>query len=611
MVGLASILVLGVASQWLAWKLKIPSILLLLLVGCLAGPLAQPLIGHRLLDPDLLFGEALQPFVSIAVGLILFEGGLTLRLRDLQGATAAIRNLIVLGAPLTWGLVTLAAHFALGWSWGMSTLVGAILIVTGPTVILPLLRTVRPSGAVGRVVRWEGIVTDPIGAIAAVLVFEAITHGTGEHGFAAPLWGILRALAAGGGVGVLGAWLLTNLLRRDLVPDFLHSPVALAFAVTGFVISNLVQHEAGLLAVTVMGVVLANQDKVTIEHIVEFKENLRVLLVASLFILLAARLPLEELQAFDLSTLAFVLLLLFVVRPTVAFVALARTELKLREKLFVAWMAPRGIVAAAVSSVFALGLVEQEVPEAGRLVPVVFAVIVGTVAVYGLTAAPFARRLGLSKAKPGGVLLLGASPFARAIAKALLEEGAEVLLVDTNYHDAITARMEGIPVWHGSILSEDFEMRAPLEGLGALLAMTPNDSVNALACLHMTPLFGRAGIFQLTPARLTAKEGDNEIPRELRGRPLFQEGLDFFDLQRRLREGDVIKRSNIGEEFSFEDFLEHYERPDKPALPLFVVDREGNARVVIAGETPEVSVGDTVIALVGPDTSATSGAHPG
>lgn len=597
MTGLASILVLGIGSQWLAWRLKVPSILLLLVVGCLAGPLS----GHRVLDPDALLGDALQPFVSIAVAVILFEGGLTLRLRDLHGATAAIRNLILLGAPLTWGLATLSARFALGWGWGMSTLVGAILIVTGPTVILPLLRHVRPAGAVGRVVRWEGIVTDPIGAIAAVLVFEAIAHSSGGHDTASTLFGILRAVFVGGGSGVLGALLLAFLLRRDLIPDFLHSPVALAFAVTAFVVSNLAQHEAGLLAVTVMGVVLANQRLVSIEHIVEFKENLTVLLVASLFILLAARLPLEELKAFDLRTLAFVLLLLFVVRPVTAFVALAGSELTMREKAFVAWMAPRGIVAAAVSSVFALGLADSGMPEAQKLVPVVFAVIVGTVAVYGLTAAPLARRLGLSKGQPGGVLIVGAHSIAREMAKALVEEGADVLVVDTNHNDFMRARMEGLEVWNGSVLSEDFELRAPLEGIGSILAMTPNDSVNALACLHMTPLFGRAGIFQLSPTRLSTKEDDGQIPRELRGRPLFSKSVDVFDLQKRLREGHVVKRSNLGDEFDYEDFLGHYDRPGQPALPLFVVNPEGHVTVVAADERPRTEPGDTVIALVSPE----------
>ena len=608
MVGLASILVLGIGSQWLAWRLKVPSILLLLLVGCLAGPLS----GHRVLDPDALLGDALQPFVSMAVAVILFEGGLTLRLRDLHGATAAIRNLILLGAPLTWGLATLSARFALGWSWGMSTLVGAILIVTGPTVILPLLRHVRPSGAVGRVVRWEGIVTDPIGAIAAVLVFEAIAHGGGAHGTSDALWGIARAVFVGGGSGLLGALSLAFLLRRDLVPDFLHSPVALAFAVTAFVVSNLAQHEAGLLAVTVMGVVLANQRLVSIEHIVEFKENLTVLLVASLFILLAARLPIEEVQAaFDVRTLAFVGLLLFVVRPITAFVSLHGSELTMREKAFVAWMAPRGIVAAAVSSVFALGLADSGVEEASLLVPVVFAVIVGTVAVYGLTATPVARRLGLSKGKPGGVLIVGAHAFAREIAVALKAEGADVVVVDTNHNDSMRARMEGLEVWNGSVLSEDFELRAPLDGVGAVLAMTPNDSVNALACLHMTPLFGRAGTFQLSPVRMSVKEDDGEIPRELRGRPLFSREVDIYDLQKRLRNGHVVKRSNIGEEFDYEDFLGLYDRPGAPALPLFVVDPTGRVTVVAADERPRTEPGDTVIAMVSPEALEGDERRPG
>jgi NhaP-type Na+/H+ or K+/H+ antiporter len=439
MVGLASILLLGIGAQWLAWRLRLPSILLLLLVGLAAGPLS----GNRLLDPDELFGDSLLPFVSLAVATILLEGGLTLRFRKLRGAGRAVTQLVVVGVPVTWALATLAARWTLGMEWRLALLLGAILVVTGPTVILPLLRHIRPRGAAGSLVRWEGIVTDPIGAVLAVLVFQGMFLA-GRQATAEAVLGLLKALLAGGAAGVLGAGLLVLLLRRRLVPDYLHSGVALAIAIGAFLASNAVQHESGLLAVTLMGVALANQELAHVEHIIEFKENLRVLLISTLFILLAARLPIEEFREFDLHNLLFVAVLIVVVRPITIYLGTLGAGLTWRERAFAAWMAPRGIVAAAVASVFALDLAQAGYPDPDRLVSSVFAVILVTVTLYGLTAGPLARRLGLSEENPRGVLVLGAHSWARELAKVLASAGIEVLLVDANRREVRAARMAGL-----------------------------------------------------------------------------------------------------------------------------------------------------------------------
>lgn len=288
MSGLAALLLLGVASQWLAWRLRLPSILLLLLVGFVVGPFT----GQRLMDPDELLGESLLPFVSLSVAVILFEGGLSLRLRELRGAGRVTLQLILLGPPITFALATLAGRWVLGLDAELSALLGALMVVTGPTVVLPLLRHVRPAGSLGRVILWEGIVTDPIGAIVAVLVFQTLLVG------GAPWTGAGLALLGGGLAGLLGAVAIVLILRHDLVPDYLQAATVLGIALAAYVAANLVQHESGLLAVTLMGILLANQNLVSIEHIVEFKENLRVLLLSTLFLLLAARLPLEEFTRF-------------------------------------------------------------------------------------------------------------------------------------------------------------------------------------------------------------------------------------------------------------------------------------------------------------------------
>jgi len=591
MLGLAGLLLLGVGAQWLAWRLRLPSILLLLLVGFVIGPFT----GHRLLDPDELLGESLLPFVSLSVAVVLFEGGLSLRLRELRGAGRTVFQLSFFGPPITFALATLAGRVTLGLDWELCALLGATMVVTGPTVILPLIRHVRPAGTLGRVILWEGIVTDPIGAIFAVLVFQGLLHGGDLQELA--LHGAGMALLGGGLAGFIGAALIVLFLLRDLVPDYLHASAALGIALAAYVAANLVQHEAGLLAVTLMGILLANQRWVSIEHIVEFKENLRVILLSTLFLLLAARLPLEEFTRFDLGGLGYLLLLVLIVRPVSVLASTLFTSLTWKERLFVSWMAPRGVVAAAVTSIFALELTGAGRPGADRLVPVVFLVILGTVAIYGLTSLPVAKRLGLARPAPQGVLLVGAHEWSRTIGTALKQAGVEVLLVDTNHHEVLAAHMDGLAAYHGSVLSEEFLHSAPLENLGHVIAVTPNEHVNALACLHLAPVFGRSNVHMLVPSESRDKE---RMPRHLRGRVLFDRNADFWALERRFRAGAIVKRTRLSEEYRYDDFCEQYEAEDAPVVPLFVKTASSRVRPVTARDGLEIEPGDTLLALVDP-----------
>ena len=589
MLGLPGLLLLGIGAQWLAWRLRIPSILLLLLLGFAVGPFSG------LLDPGALLGEELHPVVSLAVAVILFEGGLSLRFRELKGAGRAVAGLILVGPVLTFGIVTFLARWTLGFEPESSALVGAILVVTGPTVIGPLLQHVRPTGVVGKVVRWEGIVTDPIGAILAVLVYQAFLHGEHEGGIA--YQGLARAIAAGGGLGVLCGLATRVLLEKKLVPDFLHAPVAMALAVASFVGANRIQHESGLLAVTVMGILLANQRRVVIEHILEFEENLRVILVSVLFLLLAANVELEELRRIDLKSLGFVILLIVVARPLVVLLSTLGTGLTWAEKAFVAWMAPRGIVAAAVASVFAGELDAERFPLAARqLVPVTFLVIIGTVAVYGSTAAALARRLGLSRGVPNGVFFVGAHAWARKIAKALAQAGIDVQLADTNHAEVQAARIDGLKAHYGSALADEFELRVPFDGFGHFLSLTYNDQVNSLACLHFAPVVGRGHVHQLRPD--DAGPAGEELAAHLRGQVLFDERFGFWELEARFRAGAVVKTTRLGEGFGLDEFRATYDRPEKPAIPLFFLRVDGRVDVVSADEVVEWKSGDRVVALV-------------
>lgn len=529
LLALATVVVCGVLANWISWRLRLPSILLLLFTGFLLGPITG------VLHPDDLLGDLLMPVVSLSVGLILYEGGLSLRLAELRDGGTEIRNLVTIGAAVTWIGVVGAALWLLKMDIQLASLLGAVLIVTGPTVIGPLLRHIRPVGAVGPILKWEGIVIDPIGATLAVLIFEAILIQQSEAVPLVMIWGVIRTFAVGASLGLVGAAILVLLLRRHWLPDLLQNPMSIVLALAAFTAADLLQPEAGLLAVTIMGLAVGNQKLVPIGHILEFKETLRVLLIGSLFILLSARLRLEALLGLGVGGVLFVLALVLIVRPAAVFLATLRSGLSLRQRLFLAWMAPRGIVAAAVSSVFALRLAEAGIPGAEALVPVTFGVIVGTVAVYGLTAAPVARWLGVALSDPQGLLIVGAHAWARDLAQAVQGQGLRALMVDTNEEHVSLAHGAGLEATQANVLDEDLDEALDLGGIGYLMACTPNAEVNALAALHFRDTFGRSAVYQLPPPRPTT------IPKGLRGRFAFSSQLTFDGLSTLVGAGAVIE----------------------------------------------------------------------
>jgi NhaP-type Na+/H+ or K+/H+ antiporter len=591
LLGLGSIIVFGIAGQWLAWRLRFPAILLLLIFGVIAGPVSG------ILHPDELFGDLLLPLVSFSVAIILFEGGLSLHLSELRRVGGVIRNLITIAVLITWVLASAFAHYVAGIDLASAILLGAILVVSGPTVIIPLLRQIRPLGDVGSIAKWEGIINDPIGAILAVLVFQVIVAGGLREGTVAALLGIIKALVFGGAVGVLGAVIIVLLLRRYIVPDFLQNAVALMMVVVAFGASNALQAESGLLAVTVMGIALANQRYISIRHITEFKETLRVLLISSLFIILASQLTFDQMSLFKASSWIFVALLIVVVRPAAVIASTIGSNLKWNERLFLSWLAPRGIVAAAVSSVFAVKLVQIGFPSCDCLVPMTFQVIIGTVAVYGITAPFVARKLKVAQPDPRGVLFAGAQPWARSIAKILRDEGFETALVDTNWDHVNEARSGGCRAYYANILSENLLFDVQLDGIGRLLAMTSNDEVNSLAALRFADIFGRQEVYQLPPAVRLRNGRQDETPKHLRGRFLFNSDMSYDYLERRFRNGAVVKQTRMSEEFDFEAFKARY---GDSAVSLFVITESGNLKVATVSDPVEAKPGQTLISLVDP-----------
>lgn len=590
---LAAVLGLGVFAQWLAWRFKLPAIVLLLAFGFLLGIQAGP--------PEDYLGEAgLLPVVSLAVGVILFEGGLSLHLKEIKETGRVVFRLVSIGLLITWGCTAFAAHWLMDFSWPMATLLGALLTVSGPTVILPMLRQVRPTGRIGSVMKWEGIVNDPIGAVLAALVFEVVAHGVGAEGLAAEsAWMLGKTAAIGLLLGGSMGWIVVQLFSRYLVPDYLQNPVVLAIVVLVFALSNYLQEESGLVAVTVLGLLLANQGRATVKHVIEFKENLRVLLISILFIILSSRISIgqEQINQVGWGGLLFVAALILVIRPLATFAATFGSELSRNERLLLAWIHPRGIVAAAVASLFAIGLSGTALEEEGnRLVMTTFLVIVGTVSVYGLTLGPLARKLGLSKENPQGVLFAGATPLIQQMAMTLEQEGISTMLVDTNPQNVAAARMNGLKVHYASIGSEFVVQGIDLSEIGRLMAMTPNDEVNSIAAMEFRELFGSANVYQLSPSKKTS-ERHRRIPDHLRGRVMFGERLTFDELKVRTEEGGVLKKTTLSEDFTYEDFLEQH---GPTAFALFLFPEPGKLRIGTVGHPLDPKPGHKIIALVDP-----------
>jgi NhaP-type Na+/H+ or K+/H+ antiporter len=592
-VGLTSVIVLGMGAQWMAWRLKIPSIILLLIAGLLAGPVCELVLARRLVDPDRLLGDLLFPFVSLCVGLILFEGGLSLRLNELSRIGGPLRRLLTLGALVTWLLSALAAHYLVEMTWPIALLFGAILTVTGPTVVQPLLRQIRPVGSAGPMAKWEGIVIDPIGAVLAVLVYDVILNIEANNWQATVIYS-LQTLAltglAGITIGFAGAWLLVLVIRRHWVPDFLDSPIVLMVVVASFTTANLLERESGLIAVTVMGIVLANQRSSVLFAVIEFKERLTILLVSILFILLSARLDLYQITSLGWSAWLFVACLILIIRPLAVWVATVGSSITWQERAFLAWMAPRGIVAASVASVFAIALGDQ----AASLAPMMFLVILCTVTVYGLTAGPLARRLGLSMDSPQGILFAGAHTLAREIAKSLQSLDVSVLLIDNNYRNVQAARLEGLPAQFASILSEQVMSTLDFWGIGRFVALTPNMEVNSLAAGYFATLFGKSEVYQLPPPS-TGKARTTTGIEHLRGRILFSPDATYESLRDQLNRGGIIKKTRITTEFTHEMFRQQY---GKRATVLFVHRDDGQLTIVQSGSRLALKPGCTVISLI-------------
>ncbi len=533
------------ACQWLAWSLRLPAILFLLIAGILAGPVLG------LLDPQALFGDLLFPVVSMAVALILFEGSLTLHLSEWREIGSVVKRMVTIGALSTWAVIAVSTHYLLDFNWDMAVLFGTLTLVTGPTVIIPMLRVVRPTTAIANILRWEGIVIDPIGALLAVVVYSFIVASNQGNGLNHGLGAFAGVIACGSLLGLAAGWGLGQVLRRQWLPDYLHNLAVLTTVLGVFIASNTVMHESGLLAVTLMGMWLANMKGVDVRQILHFKENLSVLLISGLFILLAARLDLNALLALGPAVLLLLAIIQFVARPLNVALSTFGSSLSWRERALLAWISPRGIVAAAVSAIFAIRLDELGYDGAQLLVPLAFAVIIGTVVLQSATARPLAKLLKVAEPAPSGFLIVGANPVARALGKALQELGNRVLLCDSSWENISAARMEKLPTYFGNPTSQDAEAHLDLVGLGHLLTLSPSSELNALACMHFRHDFAANRRFTL-PSGAESRRTDKHRSRdEVRGQPLGSSALSFPQFASSLSKGAEVRTTTLTNTFDW------------------------------------------------------------
>ena len=558
------ILLVGLASQWLAWRLKLPSIVILIAAGFVLGPVTGVIeLG---MTP-----EELTELIGLGVAIILFEGAMELKLGELRRVGHGIGRLTILGPPLAWLLGSSAAHYVAGLSWPVSWVLGAILVVTGPTVIGPLVKQARLNKESASLLKWEGIANDPVGVLLAVLTFQFFTVAGGE--FSDILLSLGTAVLAAGLTGGLGGWLTGWFFRRGWVPEDLKPPLLMVLVLSAYWASNQVQHEAGLLSVTVMGVVIGNMQLVEREALQHFKENLSVILLSVLFIVIPSQLELSQFHLLDWRLGLFLAAILFLVRPLTIALATAGAPMRREDKFLLAWIAPRGIVAAAAASIFGPAMVAGGYPDAERLLPIVFLVIVVTALAHGLSLGVVTRHLDLAARRANGLLIVGATPWTHALAQLLQKLEVDVLVTDGAYERLRPLRMDDIDIYYGEILSEHAEHELEVQHLSYLLCATENDFYNALVCKAQGDVFGRHRTFQLS----THQESRNEAKRmtlQQRGHTAFDDQSDFETLKKRLDDGWRMQQTRLGESHGMEDVKKRLGEP-------------GEDWVLIGGVTPD------------------------
>ncbi|WP_298893690.1 sodium:proton antiporter [uncultured Psychroserpens sp.] len=595
MLELAGIIILGILAQWVAWKLKIPAILPLILIGLLVGPIAAEFLsedGEKWIEPvwngekGLFPGESLYYFVSLAISIILFEGGLTLKRSEVKNVGPVITKLITLGSAVTFFGAGIIAHFIFNLSWDLSFLFSGLIIVTGPTVITPILRNIPLKKDVSAVLKWEGILIDPIGALVAVLVFEFISV-EGDSGFTkTALLEFGKIILFGTTFGFTFAHALAFAINKKLIPHYLLNVVSLSTVLLVFVESEIFAHESGLLAVVVMGMVLGNGKLENLKELLYFKESLSVLLISILFILLAANINIEDMMLlYTWKTAVIFLLVVFVVRPLAVFISTAGSKLSLNEKLFVSWVGPRGIVAAGIASLFGSKLIKQGVEGAEYITPLVFMIVLGTVLLNATTARLFAKLVGVFLTKSNGILIVGASKVSRLLGHYLESNGRHVVLIDSNRSNIDKAKELGLEALSTNIYSETLTDNIELNDIGYLMAMTGNPDINKYAINKFSKQFGENGSFRLVTVNEMNNPEDN--PKE----GLFSHTDDYNRLAEVTRKFPSIQEIEVNDKEHYKNLIE-ITNNDNDIIPLFLKDNQDEFHIISSYNTEIEKVGE-------------------
>ncbi len=578
MLELAGIVILGIVAQWVAWKFKIPAILPLLLIGLLVGPIAAEFLsedGGKWIEPiwngekGLFPGDGLYYFVSLAISIILFEGGLTLKRSEIKNVGPVITKLITLGAAITFFGAGVVAHYVFDLGWELSFLFSGLIIVTGPTVITPILRNIPLKKDISTVLKWEGILIDPIGALVAVLVFEFISVGGGGAFTKTALIEFGKILLFGTTFGFTFAHALAFSINKKLIPHYLLNVVALSAVLLVFVLSEIFAHESGLLAVVVMGMVLGNGNLANLKELLYFKESLSVLLISILFILLSANINIEDLfLLYTWKTGVLFIAVVFIIRPIAVFASTRNSNLKLNEKLFISWVGPRGIVAAGIASLFGSKLIKQGVDGAEYITPLVFMIVLGTVLLNATTARFFAKMVGVFLKKSDAVLFVGASKPVRLIANFLKDKGKRVILIDSNKSFIQEALDSDIEAFKVDVYDDELANNIELNDVGYLIALTGSDQVNMHALNKFSENFGEQGAYKLASSKEITEASDSD--RE----SFFTPHDDYINLSEAYRENPIINKVNISNQKEYNSLLEVLSKEEK-SIPLFVENKQG------------------------------------
>ena len=601
MVELAGIIILGIIAQWVAWRLKLPAILPLILIGLFVGPVSTLFTDHgeKWIEPiwngekGLFPGEGLYYFVSLAISIILFEGGLTLKRSEIANVGPVITKLITLGSVVTFFGAGMAAHFVFELSWQISFLISGLIIVTGPTVITPILRNIPLKKDVSAVLKWEGILIDPIGALVAVLVFEFISVGEGQAYTQTALIEFGKILLFGTTFGFTFAHALAFAIKKNFIPHYLLNVVSLSVVLLVFVESDLFAHESGLLAVVVMGLVLGNINLPNLKELLYFKESLSVLLISILFILLAANINIQELELiFNWQMVVLLAIIVFVIRPLGVFLSTAGSDLKFKEKLFISWVGPRGIVAAGIASLFGSKLLANGEPGAEYITPVVFTVVLGTVLLNATTARMFAKVVGVFLTKSEGILIIGASKASRLIADYLQKNKRHVVLIDNNQSNIDKAKKMGLEAMTANIYSDSLTDNIELNDMGYLMALTGNSDINMFAIKKFKDQFGENGSFRL----VTGDEMNDPENNPKEG--LFSHTDDFIKLTEASRLYPSIHEIEVNDKEHYEGLIE-ITKSDNNMVPIFLKTKDGDLKIIpsFSKEFEDIAEGSKLVYL--------------